>query len=312
LRVLEQVYYEKTAYGTVPQFNDFRNHTLVQFDLTRDTKTWQGCFESWHGFEAHQHIFPQYEIPSGETIVFLATSLQFPPLEDLYQDVFWENVLEEMKSQPNGLDFDFGIEFRMPTSPHSHGQRDHLTGQVTIKLRNPKEMAMIRAWYESTPKVLFPRLGAGSRYFIKMPQTGGNVPDPKIFGYHHWFFTATGNRYPGVPNAPETWQGWKELEESIVPSTMRDEIRLTRIMGQYYDTKDEAVLKELKEWFDGMNVVQRTVMAKSLRDRASESGSADLFMSFRDIYKTIREYDVVPIPEYMIENLKERGLLPWR
>ena len=50
---------------------------------------------------------------------------------------------------------------------------------------------------------------------------------------------------------------------------MRDKIRLTRISIQYCDTKDDDVLNELKEWFGGMDEVQRTVMAKSIRDLAT-------------------------------------------
>jgi hypothetical protein len=91
---------------------------------------------------------------------------------------------------------------------------------------------------------------------------------------------------------------------------MRDEIRLTRIMVQYNATKRTVVLKELKDWFDGMNEVQRTVMAKSIRDRAEGCyGKDKLLPQFREVYKTIREYDVVPIPESNIKHLRSLGLI---
>ena len=74
---------------------------------------------------------------------------------------------------------------------------------------------------------------------------------------------------------------------------MRDEIRLTRILIQYCDTKDEKVLDEQKEWFAGMNEIQRACMAKSLFDRARNSGGTpNVFNSLREAYRIIREYDI--------------------
>ncbi|MDR1483622.1 MAG: hypothetical protein LBT09_02240, partial [Planctomycetaceae bacterium] len=66
--------------------------------------------------------------------------------------------------------------------------------------------------------------------------------------------------YPDDPNLPVDWQGWKKLEESFEPSTLRDEIRWTRICVQYCSTGNEKVLDELKTWLDKMNPIQRTVM----------------------------------------------------
>jgi hypothetical protein len=34
-----------------------------------------------------------------------------------------------------------------------------------------------------------------------------------------------GNRYPGYPNLPKDWRGWKNLEESFKAGTLREEIR---------------------------------------------------------------------------------------
>ena len=91
---------------------------------------------------------------------------------------------------------------------------------------------------------------------------------------------------------------------------MRDEIRLIRICIQYCDTRDEEVLGELKQWFSGMNEVQRTCMAKSVLDRARRTyGNDTLLIPFRDLYKTIREYDVSAKSESETEFLKRLGLL---
>jgi hypothetical protein len=114
-----------------------------------------------------------------------------------------------------------------------------------------------------------------------------------------------------------------------MPSTMRDEIRLMRILIQYCDTTNEAVLMELKEWFGGMNEVQRVCMARSLRELAQDSrhiGSGYLgrsnvsdpkeqyradfiFPMLCEIYKMVREYDVEPITKDHKAYLRDLGLI---
>jgi hypothetical protein len=155
-------------------------------------------------------------------------------------------------------------------------------------------MKLIEQWYHNTPKKIFPFVVEDKYlYKIRPPDRRDGI---KILGHSPWQFITLGNRYPSDPNAPETWQEWKQLEESITPSTMRDEIRLTRILIQYCDTKDEKVLEELKEWFDSMNEIQRTVMAKNIGDLAEKahiSGRVDTLLPlFRDIYRAIRKYDI--------------------
>ena len=90
---------------------------------------------------------------------------------------------------------------------------------------------------------------------------------------------------------------------------MRDEIRLTRILIQYCDTKDEQVLEELKTWFTEMNEVQRICMAKSVCDRAKGTYGSELLIPFRDLYKAVREYDLAAKSDSETERLKQLGLL---
>jgi hypothetical protein len=247
-------------------------------------------------------------IPSGKSATFLAVRLQFPPLEDLNQDAFWEEIRKELKDNPEGIPLEFGIEFSGPYRDFLYHWRPRLTQEVTVKLRSDKEMAMIDQWYRNTPKEFFPKI-IGENLILKVPSQDYDGMVKRIRANRLRYFQTLGNRYPGAPNTPKTWQNWKKLEESITSSTMRDEIRLTRILIQYCDTKNKKVLKELKEWFAGMNEVQRTCMAKSIRDRAKACYGEKLLMPFQEIYKTIREYDITAKPDSEIEWLKQLGLL---
>ena len=300
---------EKTVYVFEPSFEDTGFPDMVQFDLSHQGKTWRGTFECWVARDIYRMYFGQYPIPSGKSVTFLAVPLQFPPMEDWYQDEFWKEIRKEFKTNSEGFPFDFGIEFACPRTDGTFGQRACLTQKITVKPRNDKETAMIDQWYLNTPSEFFPKIVEGN-YILKVPPKGfRKESESKILGHSPWQFINLGNRYPSDPNAPETWQGWKELEESITPSTMRDEIRLTRILIQYCDTRDAEILEELKTWFAEMNETQRICMARAIRVRANRPVSNPLFIPFRDLYRTILEYDVATKSDREIEELKRLELL---
>jgi len=233
------------------------------------------------------------EIKPGDSRIIGALAINVPPLEDL-KEPFWEKQLKSLSAK----DEKFSLCVTVITSPSTDGRSRFrnedlpitLEMPITMKQRPEKEMTLIQKWRETQP--YFPKTekyrkvaNTGTRQF--MPQN--TVVDG--LKYSHWYFVRIGNRHPSEPNVPETWQ---ELEDSLTPSTMRDEIRLTRILIQYCDTGDEDVLKELKEWFDSMNEVQRTCMAKSVFDRLRDcsNNQSALFAPFRDLYRAIHKYDI--------------------
>jgi len=256
------------------------------------------------------------KIMSGDSHIIAALAINIPPLED-WKTTFWEKHLENLSA--SDVKFSLCATILSCAATNNNRIEERLPFSVEIpvimKPRPEKEITLIQKWYAATPKDWFPVLESDRNPVRKIPghrrltfQWVDNifVKGEKV---SHWYFIPIGNRYPGHPNAPETWQGWKELEESLTPSTMRDEIRLTRILIQYCDTEDDTVLKELKEWFADMNETQQTVMAKLLRDRAFDSRGTKFLTQFREIYKTIRQYDVVPVPESNVKHLRNLGLI---
>lgn len=70
---------------------------------------------------------------------------------------------------------------------------------------------------------------------------------------------------PSSSNAPKTIQGWRDLESSLVLSTMRDEIRMTRLLLEYYDAsgeKQDKKLEEIKSWLESLSAVQSSILAR--------------------------------------------------
>ena len=86
-----------------------------------------------------------------------------------------------------------------------------------------------------------------------------------------WLFIRIGNRKPSDPNNPTTLKGWRELENQLSPSTMRDEVRLTRLQLEYYSAssqkKREEAKKELVDWLRSLPQAQRTSMVSSLKSK---------------------------------------------
>jgi len=258
---------------------------------------------------------------SGEMRNLYSIAIQMPPLEDLHHP-FWSQIEKSLSESDQVLSLDTTFVY--------YGDYDSiddevarkktrtitLSQKVILKQRTPKERELLENWYHATPEHLFPKTEAGrwESSGCKVPPKYKIIKESKSVirvgdeTFSPWDFIVLGNRYPGDPNAPETWQGWKELEESLTPSTMRDEIRLTRILIQYCDTEDDAVLKELKDWFDGMNEVQRTVMVLSLRNRYNDCRLKEqkLLPLFREVYKAVREYDVWMVPLTESEALRRQ------
>jgi hypothetical protein len=189
-------------------------------------------------------------------------------LEDLGNS-FWKAFQKELP--PEGKE----VEFYFNSYPA-------FRKKLRIKSRKDNEKKLLEKWYKNTPNYYHPELKSSKI----IPRT---TPNEKLIKTdHYWwtrkefnynkvmseksvkseiitnyipdYFLRHGNRYPGYPNLPKTWQDWKELEDSFEPSTLRDEIRWTRICIQYCDTEDEKVLEELKLWLMKMNPIQRTVM----------------------------------------------------
>jgi len=250
------------------------------------------------------------EIKPGDSHIYHIQGINVTPLADLRQP-FWRQHLMNLACGDEKFLIHCTLECRVTKSEKvtaSEAVPFPFEIPIVIKMRPEKEMALIRKWSETLTAFLW------SKEFQKYGVYGHPRDMPKNIvikdeKFSHWYFVRFGNLYPDNSSVPETWQGWKELEESLTPSTMRDEIRLTRILIQYCDTKDNAVLKELKDWFDGMNEVQRTVMARSVRDMGSCADREKLRPSFRKIYQGIREYDVVPIPESAKQFLRDIGLI---
>ena len=271
-------------------------------------------------------VFPFYNLQPGESMLISDAYRELPALEDM-NFLFWEEAKKRLSVGETIIAY-VGVEKSYRSSVQQGPKYEYVSGSILVKPRPGDEMELLERWLEGTPERLrpvpFDQIVVEGNYFDAVfdltdefdaipltPKPGfvsktrylkvnrndcfnfaSNEHFIKVQGkdYFPYIFLRHGNRKPGDPVCPETWQGWKELEESLTPSTMRDEIRLTRMLIQYCDMNDKNVLDELKEWFANMNELQRMSMAKSFDQR----GHKDLESSFNEFYQVIREYDTIP------------------
>jgi hypothetical protein len=144
------------------------------------------------------------------------------------------------------------------------------TTEILIKPRPANEMALLERWYKNTPEELFPVVGGGRKIPRDMDLKSSGRSDIRIGRnrFDPWMFVRLGNRKPSDPNNPTTLDGWRKLEASLIPSTMRDEVRLVRLQLEYYAAnagEDAAqAKKELVDWLRSLPAPQQTVMIASL------------------------------------------------
>jgi len=202
----------------------------------------------------------------GEKRLYRRTCLEFPPLDD-WEEPFWKELRDNMP--PEGITCHLHIKYKH--SDRLRGLTIEVNQEILIKPRPENEMALLEKWYKNTPKKLFPKVDGipHDMDFLSSGQSDiqidGNTYDPRMF-------ISLGNRKPSDPNNPTTLEGWRQLEASLVPSTMRDEVRLTRLQLEYYSAKkrkaSENAKNELVQWLKSLPEVQRSIMITHLGSKS--------------------------------------------
>lgn len=217
----------------------------------------------------------------GESIAS-AHPLEFPPLQ-AWEHPFWKQVREKMA--PDGIKCTLNVKIPEryidnSVYPYPPGYRDYSL-DILLKPRPEKEMELLEKWYRDTPKQFFPPVCSTqiddekwwySEEMDEFEKTGyhrcnGNLIELGGEKYNPWCFIRENARKPPAVTCPVTIEGWKELEESLVPSTMRDEITLVRLQLEYFSAPEnerEKPLRDIIRWLETLPEPQRMSMASSL------------------------------------------------
>lgn len=150
--------------------------------------------------------------------------------------------------------------------------------KIVLKRRPDAEMKRLDAWFAATPKEAFPErvdVEKGAGYKIpsmeKIAEESRSAVEIAGKKYSPRLVVRCGARKPSVPNNPTTLDGWRKLEAEFSPSTLRDEISLTRLQLEYYnataEAETDAALKTLVAWLDALPGPQRSALVASITTR---------------------------------------------
>lgn len=232
-------------------------------------------------------------IPPGAELDYGAFAVEFPPLED-WNDPFWRAVRKRLATEKRveiQVSFDFlrTLEKAAPAPSKDSGAmggaaaswetiEKRVEKKIVLKRRPDAEMKRLDAWFAATPKEAFPeRVDVEKGAGYKIPSTEKIAEESRsaveIAGkkYSPRLVVRCGARKPSVPNNPTTLDGWRKLEAEFSPSTLRDEITLTRLQLEYYNASAEAetetALKTLVAWLDALPGPQRAALVASITTR---------------------------------------------
>ncbi len=226
----------------------------------------------------------------GEKRAMAYRFVELAPLED-WNAPFWKELREKLRDNPDGVVCKLGVNntYRDKTKKIRF---ETLELEILVKARPNDETERLQRWFDATPSKLFPvvegALPPGAPYDPrrKVPRQewlkSSGQSDIEIDGksYDPWLFVRKGFRKPSDPNNPTTVDGWRRLEAEFAPSTLRDEITLTRLQLEYYDADEgeasDAALKTLVDWLAQRPEPQRAVLSQSLRSKHGRLYEASL------------------------------------
>ena len=197
--------------------------------------------------------------------------IEFPPLEDK-EKPFWKEL--EKSIPPTGVRIPLRITTGFDYIQHKGERITVITDvEILVKPRPASEMALLDKWYNNTPEKTFPKV-VGNRKDPHECSLRANKKSWIKIGWHSydpWLFVRLGNRKPCDPNNPTTLNGWRKLEASLTPSTMRDEVRLVRLQLEYYcaepGVKSDLAKQELDQWLKSLPTPQQAVYMSFLKDK---------------------------------------------
>ncbi|MBR4833899.1 MAG: hypothetical protein IKU86_06160 [Thermoguttaceae bacterium] len=172
--------------------------------------------------------------------------------------------------------------------------------KIVLTRRPEAETKRFDEWFASTPDSLWPERKTGlrsggegeeafkvpPRFAVRFGEESDEVWGRRLRAsgrsdvrlenfapaFDVWNFARFGNRKPSDPNNPTTLDGWRELEAAFSPSTVRDEITLTRLQLEYYNAENgeeaDAALDRLIAWLNALDSTQRAAYKNAILAKA--------------------------------------------
>ena len=269
----KKAYYAPVNFPTVMAARISISSDGIATDYSAKTELPEAYAPNWHvGPETNRTRF------FGDKQIQFCKYFEFAPLED-WNAPFWSALREKLSAAHDGV----VCKLHINNTYIDKDAKSHFMTyerEILVKPRPDGESNRLEDWYDTTPSKLFPIVYGEGLLQCKARKPNAlktkNKDCIKINGksYDPWFFIRVGNRKPSVPNNPTTLAGWRKLEAEFAPSTLRDEITLTRLQLEYYDADEgeasDAALKALVDWLAQRPEPQRVVLSQSLLSKRAK------------------------------------------
>ena len=258
---------------------------------------------------------PYVPMDPGEERVMYAIAHAIPAIEDLDM-LFWSNVLKRAQDEGTlnngkGVLLNICAEVWIQEKfTHSGVIAYNLRQELPISFRNnPEKTQFLEQCFRCIPEKERPEIRGpkslckepSAEFFLKHKADQSFISNPET----PWVSSEYLRFMVQVPRGVLPYERWREYEEKFRGSTLGDEIRMTRMLIQYRDTKDPAVLDELTEWLPNMNELQRGLMSGKIWSLLNLSPSREEWAELnpgQNQAKTIQHLESLPFRFFLPDN----------
>ncbi|MDR2438290.1 MAG: hypothetical protein LBE12_02815, partial [Planctomycetaceae bacterium] len=268
----------------VIKFKNISNETIKDFTLPDESiLNYSGRIFSFltEGYQEKYYCLPELLNPlvydkdrlvsplsPGEIRHGVNAQIEVPPLDDM-DNPFWKNIHNCLDKEDVTIILNIECYY---SEKETNELKSHIVSKnITIKQRPKNEMTLLRKWKNNIPPNHLPTVDKNrfykSLYIDPQELSKGNQLVIQKKKYDTLLFLRQCNRKPPADLCPTTSHGWLELEKQFVPSTLRDEIQLTRMLLEYLESKNETQIQkrnELVQWLQSLPEPQRICMASNL------------------------------------------------
>lgn len=271
----------------------------------------------------------------NESVIKSRLVLDFPPVED-WNAPFWKALRDKVTPEGIKCSLKFNYSHSLNTEDKSSPKyvQESVCYEFLMKSRPESEMSLLEDWVKASSDKYLPYETEWKKFWKGRGKKSTNQISLGLNKYNVSSFVRLGNRKPSDPNSPTSLKGWRELESSLAPSSIRDEIHLTCLLLEYYgsitDKGKAESSQKIADWLASLPDPQRVALSSYLvtdgEILCDESLKEDYYKLTRAIYNLLdpsaqrvvyqREYDrgeepsLVPPTEMRLQRTLEDDIRP--
>lgn len=275
------------------------------------------------------------DLAPNESVIKSRLVLDFPPVED-WNAPFWKALRDKVTPEGIKCSLKFNYLHSLKTEDKSCPKyvQESVCYEFLMKSRPESEMSLLEDWVKASSGQYLPYETVGRKIWRSLGKKSTNQISLGSNKYNVSSFVRLGNRKPSDPNSPTSLKGWRELESSLAPSSIRDEIHLTCLLLEYYgsitDKGKAESSQKIADWLASLPDPQRVALSSYLvtdgESLCDESLKEDYYKLTRAIYNLLdpsaqrvvyqREYyrgeesSLVPPTEMRLQRTLEDDIRP--